>query len=72
MSFENNRKALKLAVEKSPITNHEQLVKNNRRQARSYTLRPDVINAINKAASQQNVSSSHLVEQILINHFDLS
>lgn len=73
MAFEDNRKALKKAAEKTRFLpmNSEAPTNTVRRQARSFTLRPDVVIAINQEAAKQNISASHLVEQILANHFDL-
>lgn len=72
MSFEDNRNLLKEAVDhigKNKVVDEPRLAA--RRQAKSYTLRPDIIVAINNEASKQHVSASHLVEEILTNHFDL-
>lgn len=75
MSFENNRGALKDAVrqmrEQNQKINSEAPTIGTRRQARSYTLRPDVIEAINLEADKQHVSASHLVERILTKYFEL-
>lgn len=72
MGFNDNRDLLKEAVDhigKNKAADVSRLAA--RRQAKSYTLRPDIIAAVNNEASKQHVSASHLVEEILTNHFDL-
>lgn len=75
MTFEDKRQELKDAVAKMDKhklnVNSEAPQIGTRRQARSYTLRPDVVNAINIEADKQHVSASHLVEQILTDYFEL-
>lgn len=73
MAFDDNRKELREAVQKSETKFSKSEAPNNieRRLPRSYTLRPDVIDTVNQVADEQHVSASHLVEEILVNHFKL-
>lgn len=73
MSFEDNRKSLKAAVDKMPVPvpRKEAPATIPRKQPHSYTLSDDVAYAIKKTAAKEQVSASYLVDRILSDYFDL-